>query len=265
MGDTNLNIMKYVLAIAGSDSCGGAGIQADIKTITALGAHALTAITAVTAQNSMGVAAVHEVPEEIISMQIETTADDIFPDAVKTGMLSSATVIKTLARVISRYKFRNVVVDPVMRASTGQDLMDASAVALLKELLFPLASVVTPNLREAGILAGLKVATIKEMEQAAKVIKKTGPDVVVTGGHLEGACVDILYDGKDMHYFRGERIDTQNTHGTGCVFSSSLACSLAMGNNIRAAVQIAHEFTRHAIENGYPCGRGNGSVYPSAK
>jgi hydroxymethylpyrimidine/phosphomethylpyrimidine kinase len=257
--------MKYVLAIAGSDSCGGAGIQADIKTITVLGAHALTAITAITAQNSMGISAMHDIPLELIAKQIETVTEDVFPDAVKTGMLSSGNVIKALAGVMRKYKFRNVVVDPVMRASTGREFMDESAVTLLKELLFPLASVVTPNLREAGVLTGLKITTIQEMEHAAREIKKIGPDVVITGGHLEGDCVDVLYDGKDMYYFHGERIATQNTHGTGCVFSSSLACSLAMGKNIRAAAQMAHEFTRHAIEKGYPCGRGYGSVFPSAK
>jgi hydroxymethylpyrimidine/phosphomethylpyrimidine kinase len=253
------------MAIAGSDSCGGAGIQADVKTITALGCHALTAITAVTAQNSMGISAVHNVPLKMISRQIETIAGDVFPGAVKTGMLSSGSIIKTVARAMNKYRLKNVVIDPVMKASTGRDLMDASAIVLLKELFFPFARVVTPNIHEAGILAGFNVTDIHEMELAAIEIKKLGPDVVVTGGHLGGACIDVLYDGEEIHHYRGERIDTQNTHGTGCVFSSSLACALAMGNSVKEAVQAAHDFTRQAIEKGYPCGKGPGVVNPSSE
>jgi len=257
--------MKYVLTIAGSDSCGGAGIQADIKTITALGSHALTAITAVTAQNSLGVSAVHELPLEFISMQLETVAEDVSPDAVKLGMLPSGGIIEAIAKAIRRYGFKNVVVDPVMKASTGRELMDAATVTLLKEVLLPLADVVTPNLYEAGILAGGKVTKLDEMEWAAREIKKLGSDVIVKGGHLEGSCIDILYDGKNMYHFHGERINTSNTHGTGCVFSSSLATFLAMEKDIVEATRLAHEFTRRAIEQGYPCGRGQGAVYPSAK
>jgi hydroxymethylpyrimidine/phosphomethylpyrimidine kinase len=255
--------MKYVLTIAGSDSCGGAGIQADIKTITALGAHAMTAITAVTAQNSLGVSAVHEIPREFISMQIEAVIKDIHPDAVKIGMLSSGLVIETVAAAIRRYRLKNIVLDTVMKASSGHELMDSASLTLFKEVLLPLAVVTTPNLYEAGILAGGRVTKLDEMEWAAKEIKIFGPDVVITGGHLEGKCIDLLYDGKDTHLFQGERIATANTHGTGCVFSSSLACFLAMGNNIVEAVRLSQAFTRRAIENNYPCGRGPGSVSPS--
>jgi hydroxymethylpyrimidine/phosphomethylpyrimidine kinase len=254
--------MKCVLTIAGSDSCGGAGIQADIKTITALDCHALTAITAVTAQNSMDVTAVHKVPLEMISRQIEAVVKDVTPDAVKTGMLSSGEIIKIVAGAVSKYGLKNLVIDPVMKASTGSDLLDAPAAALLKELLFPLARVVTPNIHEAGILAGCRVAKLQEMEEAARILKKLGPDVVVTGGHLEGACIDVLYDGREMHHFHGERINSKNTHGTGCVFSSSLACSLAKGGSVKDAVQAAHDFTRRSIEKGYQCGEGSGVVRP---
>jgi len=264
MGIRN-NRMRYVLTIAGSDSCGGAGIQADIKTITSLGAHALTAITALTAQNSLGVSSVYEIPVKFISKQIDIVTEDILPDAIKIGMMPSCLVIETVAKVIRKYKFENVVVDPVMKASTGWDLMDSSAITSLKELLLPLSRVVTPNLYEAGTLAGSKVANLDEMEWAAKEIKKLGPDVIITGGHLEESCIDILYDGKDIHHFHGERIDTGNTHGTGCVFSSSLATFLAMGEDIVDAARHAHEFTRAAIEKGYSCGRGAGVVAPSAK
>lgn len=254
--------MKYILTIAGSDSSGGAGIQADIKTVTSLGAHALTVITAVTAQNSTGISGVHELPAEFIAMQIESVVRDVVPDSVKIGMLSSGRVIETVAWAIKKYRLKNIVVDPVMRASTGRDLVDASSVALLKNLLLPLARVITPNLHEAGILAGCSVINHDEMELAAKELKKLGPDVIITGGHLEGMCMDILYDGQDVHHFHGERIATENTHGTGCVFSSSLACFLAKGSNTAEAARCAGEFTRRAIENGYPCGRGAGPVSP---
>jgi hydroxymethylpyrimidine kinase/phosphomethylpyrimidine kinase len=255
--------VKYVLTIAGSDSCGGAGIQSDIKTITSLGAHALTAITAVTAQNSMGISGVHEIPVEFIAMQIGSVVEDVFPDSVKIGMLSSGRVIENLAGMLGKYRLKNIVVDPVMRASTGRDLMDASSVALLKDSLLPLARVITPNLHEAGVLAGFNVTNPEEMKLAARELKKLGPDVIITGGHLEGMCMDILYDGKDVHDFHGERIATENTHGTGCVFSSSLACFLAMGKHIVEAARLAHQFTRGAIERGYHCGRGAGVVSPA--
>ena len=255
--------MKYVLTIAGSDSCGGAGIQADIKTITSLGAHALTAITAVTAQNSMGISGVHEIPVEFIAMQIGSVVEDVFPDSVKIGMLSSGRVIENLAGMLGKYRLKNIVVDPVMRASTGRDLMDASSVALLKDSLLPLARVITPNLHEAGVLAGFNVTNPEEMKLAARELKKLGPDVIITGGHLEGMSMDILYDGKDVHDFHGERIATENTHGTGCVFSSSLASFLAMGKHIVEAARLAHQFTRGAIERGYHCGRGAGVVSPA--
>lgn len=254
--------MKYVLSIGGSDSCGGAGIQADIKTITSLGSHALTAITAVTAQNSGGISGVHEVPAEFVAMQIETTVTDVLPDAVKIGMLSSATVIETVAGMIKKYRLKNIVVDPVMKASTGLNLIQASAITLLKETLLPLADVITPNLHEAEVLAGAKVAGPEEMERAASELKKMGPHVVITGGHLAGNCMDLLYDGKGFRKFQGDRIVTENTHGTGCVFSSSLACFLARGRDIIESTRLAHEFTRRAIEHAYPCGRGAGAVSP---
>jgi hydroxymethylpyrimidine/phosphomethylpyrimidine kinase len=254
--------MIYILIIAGSDSSGGAGIQADIKTITCLGAHAMTAITAVTAQNSMGIAETHRVPGNIISSQIERVLQDVFPGAVKTGMLYTARCIRKVAGAIKRYKLEKVVVDPVIRASKGGQLLEDSAVTLLKELLLPLAMVVTPNLYEAGILTGKRIRTPQEMEEAAEEIKGLGPNVVITGGHLEGDCVDILYDGKHMHYFRGDRIETANTHGSGCVFSASLATFMAMDHDLPEATRLAHDFTRRAIENSYSFGPRAGVVRP---
>jgi hydroxymethylpyrimidine/phosphomethylpyrimidine kinase len=254
--------LKYILAIAGSDSCGGAGIQADIKTISSLGAHALTAITAVTAQNSLGIAAVHKIPAKFISKQIGSIVEDIRPDATKIGMLLTGAAVKEVARVIKKYGMPRLVVDPVLKASTGHTLLGAEAIPLLKKTLLPLASVVTPNLDEAEILTGKKVRNLNEMEEASKAIKGLGPDVVVTGGHLKGECVDLLYDGRDIHHFSGSRIRTEHTHGSGCVFSTALATFLALEDDVRRATELAHEFTRRAIERGYPCGKGAGAVCP---
>jgi len=254
--------MKYVLTIAGSDSCGGAGIQADIKTITIIGAHALTAITAVTAQNSLGIHEIHKIPERFISSQIETLIDDLFPHAVKTGMLFTSAAVEKVAGLVKKHGISNLVIDPVMRASTGKNLLEPEAIPALKEVLMPVARVVTPNLDEAGVLTGRKVETLKEMEEASKAIKDLGPDVVVTGGHLEEVCVDLLYDGKDIHHFSGSKIATEHTHGSGCVFSAALATYLAMEKDVFKATNLAHDFTRIGIQNGYSCGRGKGVVSP---
>lgn len=255
--------MKYVLAIAGSDSCGGAGIQADIKTITSLGAHALTAITAITAQNSLGIASIRKIPVSLIAKQIETIVDDISPHAVKVGMLLTEGAVREVARMIKKYKLSPLVIDPVIKASTGKRLLDPDAIFVLKEMLLPLAKVVTPNLEEAGILTGRKVRNLKEMEEASKAIKDLGPHVVITGGHLEESCVDLLYDGKDIQHFQGSRIETEHTHGSGCVFSSALATFLAMEDDVAKATRLAHDFTRRAIKGGYPCGRGAGVLRPA--
>lgn len=255
--------MKYILVIAGSDSCGGAGLQADIKTITGLGGHALNAVTALTAQNSLGVEAVYPVPPEFISRQIESVVSDVTPQAVKVGMLFSKEAVKEICRLIERYRLSPVVVDPVLRASTGGELLEPEGLSLLRGLLLPLASVVTPNLDEAAALSGRKeVSDLRGMEEAAGVIKDLGPDVVVTGGHLTGRCVDLFYDGRRFEYFEGPRIETNHTHGTGCVFSSAMAVFLAMGRSMSEAVGLAHEFTRTAIKEAYPCGRGAGPVNP---
>jgi hydroxymethylpyrimidine/phosphomethylpyrimidine kinase len=256
------NGMRYILTIAGSDSCGGAGIQADIKTIFCLGAHALTAVTAITAQNSTGIVETYDIPAEIISLQIRTIVEDLFPGAVKIGMLHTGLIVREVAGSIKKHKLGRVVVDPVLRASSGGQLLEDPAVVLLKEALFPLAAAVTPNLYEAGRLIGSEVVNLDDMERAARQIKDLGPDVVITGGHLEKNCVDILYDGKEMHFFQGPKIETANTHGSGCVFSSSLATFLAMDYDIVEATRLAHNFTREAIVNSYLCGHGPGVVYP---
>ncbi|MBN1850271.1 MAG: bifunctional hydroxymethylpyrimidine kinase/phosphomethylpyrimidine kinase [Deltaproteobacteria bacterium] len=252
--------MIYVLTIAGSDSCGGAGIHADIKTITHFKAHALTAITAVTAQNSIGVTDIHKVPAVFISKQIQAVLDDGLPNAVKVGMLLTKAAVKEVGKILKQYSLSHVVIDPVIRASTGRILLKSDACSLLKHNLFPLAEVITPNLDEAEILTGKKVRTLDEMEMAAREMKQWGPHAVITGGHLKGKCTDLLYDGEEVHLFSNPRIETEHTHGSGCVFSTSLAVFLAMGYHIVEAIQRAHVFTRQAIEKGYPCGQGAGVV-----
>lgn len=254
--------MKYVLTIAGSDSCGGAGIQADIRTITGLGGHALTAITVVTAQNSRGVAALHEIPGEFIRLQIETIIKDLQPDSVKIGLLPTGAAVKEVAGAIKRFGFKRTVMDPVMKVSAGGHVLDPSAVSIMKKELLPLTTVITPNIHEAEALAGKRVRNPKEMEEAAKELKKMGPDVIITGGHLEEDCVDLLYDGEDVYHFHGSKIETVNSHGTGCVFSASLATFLALGHDLVDAARLANAYTRQAIKKGYACGKGSGTVYP---
>jgi hydroxymethylpyrimidine/phosphomethylpyrimidine kinase len=261
-GFANYLKVKHILVIAGSDSSGGAGIQADIKTITSLGGHALTALTAVTAQNSLGVTGIHKIPAGFISRQVKAVIEEVLPQAVKIGMLYSGAAVKEVAKLLKRYGLSNIVLDPVLRATTGKELLEPEAVSLLKEELLPLASVVTPNLFEAGTLAGMKVDCPDDMEKAAETIQAMGPDVVITGGHLKGQCTDLLFDGKAFHRFHGSRIDTQHTHGSGCVFSTSLASFLGGGKDVVTATKMAHDFTRRAIIYGYECGRGPGPVKP---
>ncbi|MFH0845594.1 MAG: bifunctional hydroxymethylpyrimidine kinase/phosphomethylpyrimidine kinase [Pseudomonadota bacterium] len=251
------------MTIAGSDTSGGAGIQADIKTITSLGAHAMTAITALTAQNSLGITEIYKLPARFISKQIEAIMDDVVPHSVKVGMLMSGAAVREVSKLMKKYGIERLVVDPVMMASTGRPLLDLEAIPLLKRMLFPLARVVTPNLQEAEAITGIRVKGLHDMEKASKIIKELGPDVIITGGHLEGRCVDLFYDGKEIHHFTGAKIATKDTHGTGCVFSAALATFLAMEKDIKRATQCAHNFVRRAIKSAYPCGRGAGVVRPS--
>lgn len=254
--------VKYVLVIAGSDSSGGAGIQADIKTVASLGGHPLTAIAALTAQNSLGIAAIHKIPAAFLGTQIECILEDVFPDAVKLGMLYSAANVRKVAELVKKHALPNLVLDPVLKATTGRSLIEAEAVVLLKKLLMPMVTVVTPNLEEASQLSGRRVESTSEMEEAAKVIRNMGPNVIVTGGHLKSECVDVLFDGHEMIHFRSERIDSEHTHGSGCVFSTALATYLAITGDLRTAAGLAHEFAHVAIHKGYSCGRGAGPVSP---
>ena len=255
--------MIKVLTIAGSDSGGGAGIQADIKTIYALGAYPLTVISALTAQNSLGVDSILKVPPDFVVAQMDSVISDMCPHATKTGMLLNADILKAVVRTVERYRLPLLVVDPVIFSSTGKVLLESNALTIMREQLLPLATVVTPNLHEAGVLSGKKVSNIDEMVAAAKRIKEFGPaNVIVTGGHLEKECVDILYDGKEVYRFGGPRIESEHTHGSGCVFSAALATFLAMGNSVIKGAEMANDFTRKAISKGFKAGKGPGSVQP---
>ena len=252
-----------VLIIAGSDSGGGAGIQADLKTVSALGAFGMTAITALTAQNTTGVYGVLEIDPKFVLQQIEACISDIGCDAVKTGMLSSTAIIDAVADVIFQRKLSPLVVDPVMIAKSGALLLKPHAIESLKSKLLPLATVLTPNLHEAGALTGCEIKTLAQMKAAAQAIRELGPEnVVVKGGHLEGIAADVLYDGREFTEFRGERIDTKNTHGTGCIFASAIAANLAHKKTVRESVAAAKDFITAAIKNRLAIGKGYGPANP---
>jgi hydroxymethylpyrimidine/phosphomethylpyrimidine kinase len=254
-----------VLIIAGSDSSGGAGIQADLKTVSALGAFGMTAITALTAQNTTGVYAVLEVEPEFVVWQIDACVSDIGCDAVKTGMLANAGIIEVVAASISEHRLRPLVVDPVMVAKSGAQLLRPDTIAALKAKLLPLATVVTPNLHEAGALVGHEIKTLEQMKDAARAIRELGPEnVVVKGGHLEGIAADVLYDGRDFTEFRAERFETKNTHGTGCIFASAIAASLAHKRTVRESVAAAKDFVTAAIRGSLAIGKGHGPANPMA-
>ena len=250
------------MTIAGSDSGGGAGIQADLKTFQALGVYGASALTAITAQNTVGVTAVHEIPTEVIAAQIDAVVDDIGVDAAKTGMLSSAAIIATVAERIRHWRLDRLVVDPVMVAKSGDRLLREDAVdALIRDLL-PLATVLTPNLPEAEVLVGRALETDDDVRQAAREIVGLGTrSVVMKGGHRLGArAVDLLFDGQNFTLFESERFDTPNTHGTGCTFSAAIATGLARGLEIVEAVGEAKRYVSEAIRRSQPLGAGHGPV-----
>ena len=252
-----------VLIIAGSDSSGGAGIQADLKTVSVLGGFAMTAITALTAQNTTGVYGVVEIEPMFVVEQIEVCASDIGCDAVKTGMLANAGIIDAVAGAIRG--LGPLVVDPVMIAKSGARLLAPDAVAALKTKLLLLATVVTPNLHEAGALTGREIKTLEQMKEAARAIRDLGPgNVVVKGGHLEGVAADVLYDGRSFTEFRAERIATRNTHGTGCIFASAIAAGLAHQKSVEESVAAAKDLVTAAIRASHAIGKGHGPANPMA-
>jgi len=254
--------MPSVLTIAGSDSSAGAGIQADLKTFAALGVYGTCAITAVTAQNTLGVTAVHEVPPEIVAAQVEAVVTDIRPDAVKTGMLAGAAIIEVVAAKVREHGLPNLVVDPVMVAKSGDRLLREDAVAALRELLLPLATVVTPNLPEAEALTGRTIESDDDVRRAAKEIVAMGArSAVVKGGHRESAeAVDLLYDGNAFREYAAPWVETASTHGTGCTFASAIAACLAQGTPLADAVAEAKAYLTEALRRAYPIGGGHGPV-----
>lgn len=253
--------LKTALSIAGSDSSGGAGIQADMKTMSAHGVYAMTAVTALTAQNTSGVAGILEVSPEFLDAQLDAIFTDIFPDAVKTGMIPSAALIIATARKLKQYGARRIVVDPVMAATSGSRLMQNTALDALKEELLPLAEVVTPNIPEAEILSGMKICRPDDMEKAAKRISEScSCAVLLKGGHHLNDANDLLYQNGRAKWFFGKRIDNPNTHGTGCTLSSAIASNLARGMDLDEAVQQAKEYISGALAAMLNLGEGRGPM-----
>ncbi|HEX3245367.1 MAG TPA: bifunctional hydroxymethylpyrimidine kinase/phosphomethylpyrimidine kinase, partial [Chloroflexota bacterium] len=250
------------LTIAGSDSGGGAGIQADLKTFAALGVYGMSVLTAITAQNTQAVTAVTEIPSDVIAAQIDAVLADIGADAVKTGMLSSAAIIETVADRLRAHQVARLVVDPVMVAKSGDHLLRTDAVDTLRSVLIPMASVVTPNLPEAEVLLGHPVERLSQMREAARALLDMGPNsVVVKGGHLQGDANDVFYDGTDWLELRADRVLTTSTHGTGCTFASAIAANLALGHDLAVSVRNAKTYLTEAIAHAYPIGHGHGPVH----
>lgn len=254
--------MKHVLTIAGSDSGGGAGIQADLKTFSALGTFGMSAIAAITAQNTCGVTAIRELDTEIVRAQIDAVYEDIEVHAVKLGMLSSAAIIGEVADALARHGAKNIVLDTVMISKSGSRLLRPDAVTALVERLVPLADVVTPNLPEASALVGFPVDDLAAMEAAARALVRMGArSAVVKGGHLKGEACDLFFDGRETVLLPQARIDTAHTHGTGCTFSSAIAAGLAKGLPREAAVREAKAYVTAAIAHGFKLGRGIGPTH----
>ena len=253
--------MRTALTIAGSDSSGGAGIQADIKTMMANGVYAMSAITALTAQNTTGVQGIIEVNSEFLKSQIDSVFTDIYPDAVKTGMISSPELIDAVAERLTYYQADNIVVDPVVIATSGSELMKSSAIRMLKDKLLPIATVITPNIPEAQALTGIKIQCEEDMERAAAMLNSEyGCSVLVKGGHSISDANDVLFCAGRIHWFHGKRIDNPNTHGTGCTLSSAIASNLAKGYTLTDAVMSAKEYISGALEDMLDLGKGSGPM-----
>lgn len=254
--------MKKVLTIAGSDPSGGAGIQADLKTFAALGAHGMAVITSLTAQNSIGVQGIHCIAPEFVERQIESIASDMGSDSVKTGMLANAGIVSAVAKKIRGGRLGRLVVDPVMVSKSGAALLDKEGRAAMSKLLLPLAWLVTPNIPEAEVLAGIKIKGIKDMEKAARAIKKLGPEnALVKGGHLDGKPTDVLFDESGFVHFTMDRVETRNSRGTGCALSAAIAAGLANGKPLREAMQEAREYIQAALKKSLSIGKGIGPVH----
>ncbi len=253
--------MNTALTIAGSDSSGGAGIQADIKTMTANGVYAMSAVTALTAQNTTGVTGILEVSPDFLALQLDAVFTDIFPDAVKTGMVASGQLIEVIADKLAEYGARNVVVDPVMVATSGAKLISDEAIGVLKARLLPVATVITPNIPEAEVLSGMAISSEEDMVRAARVIgEEFGCAVLCKGGHQVNDANDLLCRAGKCTWFKGRRIDNPNTHGTGCTLSSAIASNLAKGRPLEEAVKLAKDYISGALAAMLDLGKGRGPM-----
>ncbi len=253
--------MKTALTIAGSDCSGGAGIQADIKTMTMNGVYAMSAITALTAQNTTGVTAILEVTDDFLKEQMDMIFTDIYPDSVKIGMVSNSSLIKTIADRLLFYKAKNIVVDPVMVATSGADLIQNEAITTMKNLLLPIATILTPNIPEAEILSEIKIKNEDDMKKAAIYINQAyGCAVLIKGGHNINDANDLLCQNQKLKWFYGKRIDNPNTHGTGCTLSSAIASNLAKGFDLETSVQNAKHYISNALSDMLDLGYGSGPL-----
>lgn len=253
--------MKTVLTIAGSDSSGGAGIQADIKTITAHKIYASSAITALTAQNTTGVIGILNVPKEFLAKELDSIFTDIYPDSIKIGMVSEIELIETICDKLVEYNAKNIVVDPVMVATSGAHLLNDNAINVLVNKLFPLATIITPNILEAEVLANIKIKTKEDMERAAKIISKlTNASILIKGGHSINDSNDLLFTNNELVWFNGKKIDNPNTHGTGCTLSSAIASNLALGYSIIESIKNAKAYISTCLESMLDLGKGSGPL-----
>ncbi|MFQ5964104.1 MAG: bifunctional hydroxymethylpyrimidine kinase/phosphomethylpyrimidine kinase [Candidatus Scalinduaceae bacterium] len=260
--------MYKVLTIAGSDSCCGAGLQADLKTINALGAYGTCAVTAITAQNTLGVSSTFEIPAGLVGQQIDAVITDIGVDALKTGMLANEEVVEIVCDRIRKYNLQKLVVDPIIKSHKGNRLLSSEGVKKLRFILIPLSYLVTPNIPEAEILADKKIKSLPDMKDVAKSIYELGArNVLIKGGHavnhgngdhgFEDKAIDILYDGNSFEYFKEKKIKAENVHGTGCVYSAAITTELAKGNNLISSITIAKKFVTKMIKNPLTLGKGH--------
>lgn len=253
--------MKTALTIAGSDCSGGAGIQADIKVFTAFNVYGMSIITSVVAENTMGVIKISDVDSDTIEKQFQAVFEDIFPDSVKIGMLSQKSAIKAVYEGLAEYKPKNVVMDTVMYAKDGTPLMDSDCMDFVISKIIPMADVITPNIPEAEVISGIAIKTVEDMKNAAKgIYNLSGTAVLVKGGHSQDECTDILFDGRDFYTYTSPKINTKNTHGTGCTLSSAIAADIAKGKTVEKAVGEAKEYITLAIKHSLNLGRGNGPL-----
>lgn len=254
--------MKKVLSIAGSDCSGGAGIQADLKTFSAHGVFGMSVIVSVVAENTSRVIKIQDITPDMIEKQIDAVFEDIEVDAVKVGMLSTLQCMNAAAKKLRQYRPKNVVIDPVMYAKNGCPLMEPTEIDTLIKLIIPLADILTPNIPEAERIAGMPISSVADMEEAARIIYTMGcKSVVVKGGHAVGNALDVLFDGNNIYHFETNRIETKNTHGTGCTFSSAIASQLANGLCLEEAVKKAKDYVTTAIKHSLAIGKGNGPTH----